>query len=86
MREVSKLAIIHVCEDLAKFGYILERKVEKFRNHAIFWQHTRAYYTNLSISKASPHNVATFGPFSSHLPHPPPNDFIRYPQVRFGIH
>jgi hypothetical protein len=65
MREISMLAIIHVCEDLAKFGYMLERKVEKFRNHAIFWQHTRAYCLNLSISKTSPHNVATFGPFSS---------------------
>jgi hypothetical protein len=43
MCEVSKLAIIHVCEDLAKFGYMLERKVEKFRKHALFWQHTRAY-------------------------------------------
>ncbi len=82
MCEVSELGFIHVCEDFAEFGYMLERKVEKFRNRAIFWQHTRAYSLNLSISKTSPHNVATFGPFSS----PPPNDFIRYPQVRFGIH
>jgi len=29
MCEASELAIIHVCEDLTKFGYMLERKSRK---------------------------------------------------------
>jgi hypothetical protein len=34
-------------EDLAKFGYRSEMKVEKFRNGAIFWPHAN----NLKLSK-----------------------------------
>ncbi len=31
----------HPKEDLAKFGYILEKKVQKFRNWATHWWHAR---------------------------------------------
>jgi hypothetical protein len=34
-------------EGLAKFGYRLERKVEKFRNSATCWRHARTYYSLL---------------------------------------
>jgi hypothetical protein len=35
----------------------LERKVEKFRNYAIFWQHAKTYCPNQS-GKRILHNVA----------------------------
>jgi hypothetical protein len=41
-------------ENLAKFGYKSERKVEKFRNHVIFWPPARTYYLNMVISKQFP--------------------------------
>jgi hypothetical protein len=34
-------------EGLAKFGYKLKRKVEKFRNSATCWRHARTYYSLL---------------------------------------
>ncbi len=34
----------HPKEGLAKFGYKLERKVEKFRNSATCWRHARTDY------------------------------------------
>jgi hypothetical protein len=37
----------HAKEGLAKFGYRLERQVEKFRNPATCWQHARTYCLNM---------------------------------------
>ncbi len=44
--EVSELATIQK-RALAKFGYRLESKVEKFRNLATCWQHTKTCYINM---------------------------------------
>jgi hypothetical protein len=38
----------HQKENLAKFGYRLERKVKKFKNHTICWQHARTYCLNMA--------------------------------------
>jgi hypothetical protein len=39
-----------------------ERKVEKFKNHAIFWLHVTAYCLNMATSICFPHNVIDNGP------------------------
>ncbi len=39
-----------VHKELAKFGYKSERKIEKSKNHAIFWQ-PRTNFLNMAISK-----------------------------------
>jgi hypothetical protein len=64
MREVSKLAIIHVCEDLAKFGYILERKVEKIKVPLVFWQHFGNYCLNMVTSELFISQCGDLSPFS----------------------
>jgi len=38
----------HQKENLAKFGYRLDRKVKKFKNHTICWQHARTYCLNMA--------------------------------------
>jgi hypothetical protein len=37
----------HPDEELAKFGYRSERKLEKLMNCALFWQHARTYCLNI---------------------------------------
>jgi len=44
----------HPQENLATFGYKSQRKVQKFRNHVIFWQHGGTYSLNMVISKKIP--------------------------------
>jgi hypothetical protein len=45
---VATLAIKHPQKELIKFG--LERKVEKIRNPAMFWQPAGTYCLNMAIS------------------------------------
>jgi hypothetical protein len=42
--------VIHPQEDLAKFGYKSERKIENFKNVAIFLQPSGTYCLNMVIS------------------------------------
>ncbi len=51
----------HSQEDLAEFGNRSERKVEKFRNYAIFLRHGTTYCLNMGTLSFLPHNVATVG-------------------------
>jgi hypothetical protein len=37
-------------EHLVKFGYRSERKVEPFRNRALFWPHDPTYCLNMATS------------------------------------
>jgi hypothetical protein len=39
----------HPQEDLAKFGYSTDMKIEKIKNRSIFWLHARTYCQNLAI-------------------------------------
>jgi hypothetical protein len=41
----------HPQEELAKFGYRSERKVEKSKNPAIIWQPAETYCPNMAISE-----------------------------------
>jgi hypothetical protein len=56
----------HPQEDLAKFGYRSERKVEMFRNYVIFWWYARIYCPNMAISeiKSNSCNVELWAIFS----------------------
>ncbi len=47
-------------EELAKFGYRLKRKVENFKNHAIFLR-ARTYCLNMAISETIPSKSGNFG-------------------------
>jgi hypothetical protein len=40
----------HAQEELAKFGYRSERKVENFENPSIFWHPLKTYCLNMTIS------------------------------------
>jgi hypothetical protein len=54
----------HPEEDFAKFGQRSERKAEKVRNSATFWQHAGTYCLNLAISKKTiPSNLVTLDHF-----------------------
>jgi hypothetical protein len=62
--------VTHTCEwsqeELAKFEYMSERKVEKFKNHIyLFGQPDWSNCVNMTISeeKNTPENLATFGAF-----------------------
>ncbi len=50
--------VMHSQEELAKFGYRLKRKVESFKNHAIF---LRARTYCLNISETIPSKSGNFG-------------------------
>ncbi len=60
----SGLVIIHKrnLPILATCLTMSERKVEKFRNHAIFWLHVTTYCLNMATSICFPHNVIDNGP------------------------
>jgi hypothetical protein len=58
----------HPQEDLAKFGYRSERKEEKFRNPAIFWQHALTYCLTLVISKIKNKKSSKSGDFEPFFP------------------
>jgi hypothetical protein len=47
----SMLVGYHSQHDSIKFGYRLERKIEKSNNHAIFWKHATTYCSNMLTSK-----------------------------------
>jgi hypothetical protein len=47
--DVTILAIKHPQKELIKF--FLERKVEKFKNPAMFWRPAGTYCLNMAISK-----------------------------------
>jgi hypothetical protein len=38
-------------EELAKFGYMSERKIQKFKSPANFWQPAETYCLNMAISE-----------------------------------
>ncbi len=60
----------HPQEDLAKFGYRSERKVEMFRNYVIFWWYARIYCPNMAISeiKSNSCNVELWAIFFQNNP------------------
>ncbi len=47
----GRLVDYRLQEDLPKFGYMSERTVEKFRSHAILWQHATTCCLNVANSK-----------------------------------
>jgi hypothetical protein len=48
----NDLYLQNLQEDLAKFGYTSERKVEKFKNHALkFWRNATTYCLNMVTSQ-----------------------------------
>jgi len=46
---ISILLDNHPQEDLAKFGYSTDMKIEKIKNHFMFWLRARTYFRNLVI-------------------------------------
>jgi hypothetical protein len=63
----SNLVMIHSQEDLAKFGYRtdmkVERKVERFQTRGLFW---RLVVLNMAISKNNSFSCDHFDPFVFH--------------------
>jgi len=49
--DVAGTLVIHPQEELAKFGYKSERKIENFKNVAIFLQASGTYCLNMVISR-----------------------------------
>jgi hypothetical protein len=47
--DVAATPVIHPQEELAKFGNKSERKIENFKNVAIFWQPSGTYCLNMVI-------------------------------------
>ncbi len=64
VRVPSALVIIdkRILPDLPTCLTMSERKVEKIRNHAIFWLHVTTYCLNMATSICFPHNVIDNGP------------------------
>jgi hypothetical protein len=59
----------HSHEELAKFGYRSERKVDNFQNPTMFWQPLGTYCLNMAtFEKQFPQNVATWAYFSKKNP------------------
>jgi hypothetical protein len=50
----------HPQDELAKFGYRSETKIERFKNPAIFWQPAGTYCPNVAISSLKSGNIGTF--------------------------
>jgi hypothetical protein len=67
----------HPQENLAKFGYKSERKVNVFWNLTILWWHARTYHLNLTNFLKIPRNIATLGHF------PPINPLYRVATLYF---
>jgi hypothetical protein len=62
--EVGGLVIIIHNRDLTKFGYILERKVEKIKVPLVFWQHFGNYCLNMVTSELFISQCGDLSPFS----------------------
>jgi hypothetical protein len=57
----------HPQEELAKFDYSLESKVENFNNPTKLWQPIRTYCLNMAIKNSFPQNLTTLALVSTKI-------------------